>query len=47
MKRRGRKHQQLLDNLKEKSGYPKLKEEKALWNTCFGRGHEVVERKTT
>jgi hypothetical protein len=37
----GRRHKHLLDNLKEKRGYCKLKEEAlgcTLWRTCFGRG---------
>jgi hypothetical protein len=38
--RRGRSHKQLLDDLKEKRGYWKLKEEAldhTLWRTLFGR----------
>jgi hypothetical protein len=47
MRRRGRISQQLLDNLKEKRGYSKLKEEEALGKTRFGRGYEAVVRQTT
>jgi hypothetical protein len=39
MERRGRRRKQLLDDLKEKIGYRKLKEEAldgTLWVTCFG-----------
>jgi hypothetical protein len=39
--RRGRRHKQLLDDLKEKRRYWKLKEETldlTLWRTRFGRG---------
>jgi hypothetical protein len=38
--RRGRKGKQLLDDLKEKRGYCKLKEEalhRTLWRTRFGK----------
>jgi hypothetical protein len=44
--RRGRKHKQLLDDLKEKR-YWKLKDEaldRTLWRTRFGRGHGPVVR---
>jgi hypothetical protein len=37
--RRGRRRHQLLDELKERRGYRKLKEEvedRTLWRTCFG-----------
>jgi hypothetical protein len=40
--RRGRKHKQLLDDLKEKRRYWKLKEgalDRTLWRTRFGRGN--------
>jgi hypothetical protein len=43
--RRGRRHKQLLDDLKETRGYSKLKEEvldRTLWRTSFGRGFEPV-----
>jgi hypothetical protein len=39
--RRGRRRKQLLDDLKEKGRYCKLKEEaldRTLWRTCFGSG---------
>jgi hypothetical protein len=47
--RRGRRHKQLLDDLKEKRGYCKLKEEvldRTLWRTHFGRGYGPVVRQT-
>jgi hypothetical protein len=47
--RRGRKYKQLLDDLKEKRGYWKLKEEalhRCLWKTRFGRGYGPVVRHT-
>jgi len=50
MGRRGRRRKQLLDGLKEKRGYYKLKEEtlaRALWRTRFGRGYGPVIRQTT
>jgi len=37
----GRRLKQLLDNLKEKTGYWKFKEEtldRTVWRTCVGRG---------
>jgi hypothetical protein len=40
--RRGRRHQQLLDDLKEKRGYWKFIEEaldRIPWRTRFGRGY--------
>jgi len=43
--RRGRRHLQLLDDLKEKRGYWKWKEEalrRILWRTGFGRGYGSV-----
>jgi hypothetical protein len=47
--RRGRRRKQLLDDLKEKRRYWKLKEE-ALpctpWRTRFGRGYVPVVRQT-
>jgi hypothetical protein len=48
--RRGRRRKQLLDDLKEKRRYWKLKEEaldRTLWRTCFGRGYGPVVRQTT
>jgi hypothetical protein len=45
MGRRGRRRKQILDDLKEKSRYWKLKEEAldcTLWRTCFGRGYGFV-----
>jgi hypothetical protein len=46
---RGRKRKQLLDDLKEKRRYWKLKEEaldRNLWRTRFGRGYGPVVRQT-
>jgi hypothetical protein len=48
--RRGRRRKQLLDELKEKNKYWKLKEEaldRTLWRTCFGRGYGPVVRQNT
>jgi hypothetical protein len=48
--RRGRRRKQLLDDLKEKRIYWKLKEEavdRTLWRTRFGRGYGPVLRQTT
>jgi hypothetical protein len=48
--RRGRRHKQLLDDLKEKKRYCKLTEEaldRTLWRTRFGRGYGPVVRQTT
>jgi hypothetical protein len=48
--RRGRKRKQLLDDLKEKSVYWRVKEEtlgRSPWRTRFGRGYGVVVRQTT
>jgi hypothetical protein len=48
--RRGRRLKQLLDDLKEKRNYWKLKEEaldRTLWRTHFGRGYEPVVRQAT
>jgi hypothetical protein len=45
--RRGRRHKQLLDDLKGKRRYWKLKDEaldRTLWRTCFGRGYGPVVR---
>jgi hypothetical protein len=47
--RRGRIRKQLLDDLKEKRRYWKLKEEaldRTLWRTRFGRGYGPVVRQT-
>jgi hypothetical protein len=46
-RRRGKIYKQLLDDLKEKSGYWKLKEETldhTLWKTLFERGYGPVVR---
>jgi hypothetical protein len=48
--RRGRRRMQLLDDLKEKRRYWKLKEEaldRTLWRIRFGRGYRPVVRQTT
>jgi hypothetical protein len=48
--RRGRRRKQLLDDLKGKRRYWKLKEaalDRTLWRTRFGRGYGPVVRKTT
>jgi hypothetical protein len=48
--RRGRRRKQLLDDLKEKRGYCKLKEEaldRSQWRSRFGRGYGPVVRQTT
>jgi hypothetical protein len=48
--RRGRRRMQLLDDLKKKRRYWKLKEEaldRTLWRTRFGRGYGPVVRQTT
>jgi hypothetical protein len=47
--RRGTRRKQLLDDLKEKRRYWKLKEEAldlTLWRTRFGRGYGPVVRQT-
>jgi hypothetical protein len=47
--RRGRKCKQLLDDLKEKRGYWKLKQEalnRSIWKNRFGRGYGPAERHT-
>jgi len=44
---RGRKHKQLLDDLKENRGYCKLKEktlDHTLWGTDFGKGYGFVRQ---
>jgi hypothetical protein len=48
--RRRRRCKQLLDELKVKKRYWKLKEEAldhTVWRTCFGRGYRPVIRQTT
>jgi hypothetical protein len=48
--RRGRRRKQLMDDLKEKRRYCKLKEEAldlTLWRTRFGRSYGPVVRQTT
>jgi hypothetical protein len=47
---RGRRRKQLLDDLKEKRGYWKLKEDAldgTMWRTRFGRGYGPVVRQGT
>jgi hypothetical protein len=47
--RRGRKHRELLDDLKEIRGYSYLKGEaldRTMWRACFGRGFEPVVKQT-
>jgi len=47
MGRRGRRGQQLLDDVKETKGFWTLKEEeldRTLWRTGFGRGYGIVVR---
>jgi hypothetical protein len=48
--RRGRRHKQLLDDLTEKKGYCKLKEEaldRTLWRTSLGWSYGLVVRQAT
>jgi hypothetical protein len=48
--RRGRRHKQLLDDLKKKKGHWKLREEaldRPQWRSLFGRGYGPVVRPTT
>jgi hypothetical protein len=48
--RRARRRKQLLDDLKEKRRYWKLKQEaldRTLWRTRFGRDYGPVVRQTT
>jgi hypothetical protein len=50
IRRWGRRHKQLLDDLEEERRYLKLKEEAqdhTLWRTQFGRGLGPVVRQTT
>jgi len=47
--RRGRRRKQLLNDLKQKRGYCKLKEEtldRNVWWTGFGRGYGPVVKQT-
>jgi len=47
--RRGRKRRTLLDDLKERRGYPQLKEgalDRTVWRARFGRGYGPVVRQT-
>jgi hypothetical protein len=48
-RRRGRRHTQLLDDLKETRRYWKFEEaqDHTLWRTQFGRGYGPVARQTT
>jgi hypothetical protein len=48
--RKGRRRRKLLDDLKERRGYPHLKEEaldRTMWRAHFGRGFGRVVRQTT
>jgi hypothetical protein len=48
-RRQGRRHKQLLDDLKEARRYWKLEKEAqdcSLWRTQFGRGYGPVTRQT-
>jgi hypothetical protein len=50
MGREGRKPKQLQDDLKERRGYEKLKEEaldRTVWRTRFGSGYGPIVRQTT
>jgi len=47
--RQGRRRRKLLDDLKERKGYPHLKEEaldRTMWKADFGRGFGPVVRQT-
>ena len=49
-RRRGRRRKKLLDDLKDRRGYPHLKEEaldRTMWRNCFGRGFGPVVRQHT
>ena len=49
-RRRGRRRQKLLDDLKDRRGYSHLKEEaldRTMWRNRFGRGFGPVVRQTT
>jgi len=48
--RRGKRRRKLLDDLKERRGYSRLKEEaldRTVWRARFGRGFGPVVRQTT
>jgi hypothetical protein len=48
--RRGRRRRNILDDLKERRGYPYLKEEavdRTMWRARFGRGFGPVVRQTS
>jgi hypothetical protein len=48
--RRGRRRKQLLDDLKKKRGYWKLKDEaldRTVWKNRFGRGYRPAVKQTT
>jgi hypothetical protein len=48
--RQGRRCRKLLDDLKERRGYSRLKEEaldRTMWRACFGIGFGLVVRQTT
>jgi hypothetical protein len=47
---RGRRRRKLMDDLKERRGYPHLKEDvldRTMWTAPFGRGFGPVVRQTT
>ena len=49
-RRRGRRRKKLLDDLKDRRGYSRLKEEaldRTMWRNRFGRGFGPVVRQTT
>jgi len=48
--RQGRRRRKLMDDLNERRGYSRLKEEaldRTMWRACFGRGFGPVVRQTT
>jgi len=48
--RQGRRRRKLLDDLKERKGYSRLKEEaldRIMWRVRFGRGFGPLVRQTT
>jgi len=50
IRRQGRRHMKLLDDLKERRGYSHLKDEaldRSMWRARFGRGFGPVVRQTT
>ena len=50
IRRRGRRRRKLLDDLKDRRGYCRLKEEaldRLTWRNRFGRGFEPVVRQNT